>query len=91
MNPDLMVVIERGRDAKVFVENPAFVATVNDLSAYYLGQIASCPIGEASLPALREAHLMHTALGEIVSHLQGLAAAGEQAEATLGEPDEDDI
>lgn len=90
MNPDLMVAVERGREAKELVESPAFTSTINDLSAYFLAQIVSCPIGDDALPAMREAHLMHTALGEIVSHLQARISGGEQAQVALETIDEDE-
>lgn len=91
MTPDTALILERGRDAKVLMDHPAFTAAINDLSTFYLSQMVSCPVDEAALPALREAHLMHTAIGALVSQLHGYVAVAEQAAAALIETDEEDL
>lgn len=86
-HPDLAEVIERARKAREVRNSEAFLDTVNDLSAFFLSQIAACPPTEAGLPALREAHLMHTAIAEIVSHLDARILAGDEAERNLAASD----
>lgn len=88
-----VVVIERGKNVREVLNSAPFLATVNDLSDNFMSQIAACPPTDAHLPALRHAHLMQVALSEIVSHMTGLAAAGEEAErimADLAEAEDDD-
>ena len=86
LNPqDLAVVIDRGRKVREVRNSESFMDTVNDLSTYFMSQIAACPTTDAALPALRHAHVMHAALAEIVSHMDGLAAAGENAERILAD------
>lgn len=90
--PDIAEVIERGRKARELCNSDAFVDTVNDLSAFFLAQMAACPATEAALPALRDAHVMHTAISEIVAQLHLRIQAGEQAETHIATDDgEEDI
>lgn len=77
--------IRRGRQMREVLNAEAFLGTVNDLSDFFMSQIAACMPTDEHLPALRHAHLMHVALGEIVAHMGSVAAAGEEAERILAD------
>ena len=87
---DLQEALERGTNARELLNQPAFTATVDSLTAYHLAAMVAARPGSSDREALEYHHLMQHALTEIVSTLVGYRNAADEIEARLaaGEDDE---
>lgn len=78
MSPDIGTVIDRGINARELLQNPTFLAVIDDLSNYHVTAMVASPPGEAAREAREHHHLLHYAVCEIVQTLQGYAAAADE-------------
>lgn len=77
-HPDPEVVIERGRDAERLLENPTFVAVMNDLSNWHVAAMIASPPGSSGGEVREHHHRMTFALREIEETLKGYRDAAAE-------------
>lgn len=87
---EAQVVIEAGRAARELLDSAAFVSSVNALSNYHLAAICATPPGAKGREDREYHHLLHFALGEIVSELQGRVATGDEMTEMLARAERED-
>lgn len=87
MAPDVGVVLDRGLNAQELLQNSTFLAVIDDLSNYHVTAMVASPPGEAARAAREHHHLLHFAICEIVSTLQGYASTAIELQRTA----EDDL
>ena len=88
--PDPEVILAIGDAARALIANEAFTTTVNDLSSFHLAAICAAPPGSKGLEAREHHHLLHYALGEIVSEIQSRIATSDEMLELIAREDKDE-
>jgi len=92
---EIDLVLTRGEDAALLMQNAAFLNVIDDISNFHLSALVAAPPGASSLEAREYHHTMHTAIREVAQEIQSRVAYAEELklhiEQAIEANEEDDI